>query len=117
MQQFAAGAMIGGGALGMDDATTGGHPVDRAWTDRQRRAETVAVDDLAVEQIADSRQTDMRMRAHIDAVAGAEHRRAEMVKEDERSDHARIRRGQRAVHRNAAEIERTRHDDMRYGVA
>jgi len=36
--------------------------------------------------------------------------RPEMVEEDERPDHAPPRRGQRAPHRNIAEVDRTRHD-------
>ena len=73
----------------------------------------VAVHDLAVEQIGDGGEPDMRMRPHVEPVAGAEFRRPEMVEEDERPDHARARRGQRAPHRKAvAEIDRARHHDV-----
>ncbi len=69
-------------------------------------AETVAMHDFAVEQIGDGGEPDMRVRPHVDAVAGAEHRRSEMIEEDERPDHARARRRQRAMHLEAAEIDR-----------
>ncbi len=46
-----------------------------------------------------------------------EHRRAEMIEEDERPDHARLRRRQRAMHLKAAEIDRARHDDLLDRVA
>ncbi len=36
-----------------------------------RGAEAVAMHDLAVEQIGDGGEADMRMRPHVDAVAGA----------------------------------------------
>ena len=53
------------------------------------RAEAIAMHDLAVEQIGDGGEPDMRMRPHVDAVAGAKHRRPDMVEENERPDHAR----------------------------
>ncbi len=73
--------------------------------------------DLAVEQVGDGGKPDMRMRPHVDAVAGVEHRRPEMVEEDERPDHARMPRRQRAMHLEAAEIDRARHDHLLDGVA
>ncbi len=69
--------------------------------------------DLAVEQVSHRGKPDMRMRPHIDAVAGAEHSRPEMVEENKRPDHARLRGRQRAMHLEAAEIDRARHDDLR----
>src|SRR6516165_2107122 len=109
--------MVGGGALGMHDAAARCHPVHRAGADRHRGAERVAMHDLAVEQIGDGGEPDMRVRPHVDAVAGLEHRRAEMIEEDERSDHARASRRQRAMHLKAAEIDRARYDQLRDGVA
>ena len=77
----AGGALFGAGALGMHDAAPGRHPVYFTRPDRHGGAETVAVHDLAVEQIGDSGEPDMRMRAHVESVAGAEFRRPEMVEE------------------------------------
>src|SRR5579864_7291820 len=73
--------------------------------------------DFAVEQVGDGGEPDMRVRPHVDAIAGLEHRRPEMVEEDERPDHARLPRRQRAMHLEAAEIDRARHDHLRDGVA
>ena len=98
----AVAAQFGAGALGMDDAAPGRHPVDFARADRSDGAETVAVHDLAVEQIGDGREPDMRMRPHVEPGAGAEVRRPEIVEEDEGPDHARARRRQRAPHREAS---------------
>src|SRR5579871_5269190 len=102
MQRLMAGAVVGGSTFGMHDAAAGGHPVDRTRTDRQGGAEAVAVNDLAVEKIGDGREPDMRMRPYIDAVAGAKHRRTEMVEEDEGAHHAGACRRQRAMDRYAA---------------
>ena len=108
----------GAGAFGMHDAAARRHPVHFARLDRRRGAEAVAVHDLAVEQIGDGGEPDMRMRPHVEPVAGAELGRPEMVEEDERPDHARARRRQRAAHREAvAEIDRARHHHMRDRVA
>jgi hypothetical protein len=68
--------------------------------------------DLAVEQISDGGEPDMRMRSHIDAVAGAKQSRSEMIEEDERPDHAGLSGRQRAMHAKAAEIDRARHDHL-----
>ena len=52
----------------------------------------------------------MRVRAHVDAVAGAELGRAHVVEEDERPDHAALRRGQGASHRESPDVAGARHD-------
>src|ERR1700728_1417707 len=101
----------------MNDATPRRHPVHRAGPDRHRGAETVAVDDFAVEQIGHGGKADMRMRPNVNAVAGLEHSRTEVVEEDERSDHARACRRQRARLLKAAEIDSTRYNDLLDDVA
>ena len=77
------------GSLRMHDAAAGGHPVHFTRSDRHRRAEAVAMHDLAVEQIGDGGKPDMRVRADVESVAGAEFRRTEMIEENEGADHAR----------------------------
>ena len=47
--------------------------------------------DLAVEQICNGGEANMRMRAHIEPVAGVEFRRAKMVEKNEWADHPRAR--------------------------
>src|SRR3546814_19022119 len=76
------------GAFGMDDATAGHHPVDVARPDRLDHAETVAMDDLALKQVGDGGQPDMRMRPHVEALALLELPRAPMVEKHERPDMA-----------------------------
>jgi len=48
-------------ALGVDDASPGLHPVDRAWLDLPVGAQAVAVPDAAVEQVGDGGEIDVRM--------------------------------------------------------
>ena len=59
-------------ALRVRDAAPGIHPVHIARLDRLRRAQRVAVKDLAFEQIRDGGEIDVRMRAHVEALAGCE---------------------------------------------
>ena len=117
VQRLAAGAMIGRGALRMHDAAAGGHQVHVARMNRDGAAEAVAVHDLAVEQERDGGEPDMRMRPHVDALAGAEFDRPEVIEEDERADHAAAHMRQCAAHREAAEVDAARHDDEVDGVA
>ena len=56
-------------ALGMDDAAARRHQVHVAGRDHHFGAERVAVPDLAVEEIGDGGEPDMRMRPHVDAPA------------------------------------------------
>ena len=104
-------------ALGMDDAAAGRHQVQLAGADRQRRAEAVAVHDLAVEQVGDGGKPDVRVRAHVDAGADQELGRSHLVEEDEGADHLPAHRGQRTAHREAAEVAGARHDDLLDGIA
>ena len=66
--------------------------------------------DLAVEEVGHGGEPDMRMRAHVDALAEEELGRPHLVEEDERPDHLPLRRRQRAAHLEAAEIAGARHD-------
>ena len=103
-------------ALGMGDAAAGGHPVDVAGADDLFGAEGVAVVDRAAPQEGDRGQADVRMRAHVQATAGLEHHRAEMVDEHEGADAARLQGGDRASHHEtAAEVVHARFDDRGHG--
>jgi hypothetical protein len=101
LQALRAPACLGIGAFGVDDAAAGRHPVDVAGRDRLDEAEAVAMDDFTREEIGDGGEADMRVRANVDAAAGRELDRAELVEEDERADHAALRRRQHALHREA----------------
>src|SRR5207244_10892013 len=102
--------VVGVRAVGMTDAATRGHPIDFAWSEHHGGAQTVAMHDLAVEKESDGGEPDMRMRPHVEALAGAKLRRSEMVEEDERADHAPIDVGQGATHREMTYVHAARHD-------
>ena len=104
-------------ALGMDDAAPGRHQVDLAGLDGERRAQAVAMEHLALEQIGDGGEPDVRVRAHVDALADQELGRPHLVEEDEGPDHLLLRGRQGAPHLETAEIAGTRHDDVLDGVA
>ena len=59
---------------------------------------------LSGEQPGHRREVDVRMRTHVDPLAGREPRRAELVDEHERPDHAALRARDRAPHLEAAEV-------------
>ena len=99
-------------ALGMGDAAAGGHQVHGAGRISSDVALAVAMHDAAVEQIGDGGEPDMRMRAHVHALAGDELHRPELVEEDEGADHLALAVRQRAAHLEAvAEVAGARHDD------
>jgi len=56
--------------LRVHDAATRRHPVDVAGSDRSQRADAVAVHDLALEQVRDRREPDVRMRRHGETRSG-----------------------------------------------
>ena len=103
-------------ALRMHDAAAGPHPVDRTWLDGLLGAETVAVQDLAFEQVSDRRQVDVRVGTDVDALVGQELGRAHLVEEDERPDHLALDRGQGAANLHLAKVHRTRHDQYLDGL-
>jgi hypothetical protein len=105
------GAQRGTGAFRVDDAAPRGHPVDVAGDDRLVRAQAVAVDDLAREQIRHGRQVDVRVRADVHALSGREARRSEVVEEHERPDGPMARGGQEASDHEPAEIAVSRCED------
>jgi len=105
-------------ALGMGDAAARGHQVHRARLDLLDIALAVTVHDRAVEQIGDGGKPDMRMRAHVHALAGHELHRPEMIEKDERADHLPLAVRQRPAHlESIAEIAGARHDDEFQRVA
>ena len=62
--------------------------------------------DLAVEQVGDGREPDVRMRPHVDCARDARREidRAHVIEEHERSDHSARRRRQHASDLEAAEV-------------
>jgi hypothetical protein len=86
--------------LATGDAAPGRHPVDFLRPDRPFVAEAVAMHDLAVEQVGHGRQTDMRMRANVDARPQINW--PHMIEEDEGPDHLPLGEWQHATDLKAA---------------
>src|SRR5437764_8025279 len=95
----------------MRDTASRGHPIDLARPDRLHRAERVAMQYLAFEEIGHGGEADMRMRPHVDAGAGIEHGGSHLVEEDEGTDHPPLDRRQHPFYREPAEITAVRNDD------
>src|SRR4030095_9449445 len=100
-----------------DDAAARRHPVHLAGPDRKGCAQAVAMHDFAVKQIGNGGKPDVRVGPNVEAIAGAEFGRAEMIEKNERADHARSRGGKGATNGKVAEIDSAGHDDLTYGIA
>jgi hypothetical protein len=100
----------------MHNATAGGHPVHLAGANGRKGAKAVPMLDFAIEQISHGRKTDMRVRPHIEAAAGAKFRRAHVIEKDERTYHAALCRWQGPADFKATEIGRARNDHAFNGV-
>ena len=85
---MAARAGLRARAFAVGDAAPGCHPVDVAGADVLHRSDGVAVHLRAVEQVGDRGKADMGMGPHVNALAGREVHRPEIIKEDERADAA-----------------------------
>ena len=96
-------------ALGMDDAAAGGHQVHVTGRDHHLGAERIAMPDLAVEQVGDGGEADMRMRAHVERMPGPQDRRPHAIEEDEGPDQPALCRRQRAAHLEAVNVLGVRH--------
>src|SRR5207244_2927048 len=86
VQTLAVGAPVASGALRVDDAAPRRHPVDPSGTDDLVRTQTVAVHDLALEEISDRGKVDVWVRANVDAGAWCELHGTHVVEEDEGPD-------------------------------
>ncbi len=102
--------------LGVHDPAPGEHPVNVAWANRLHRTEAVAVINLAVEEIGDSRELYVRMGTNVQAHPERQMNRSDVVEKDERSDQTPAHRRQRAAHCEAADVARPRFDDELYRV-
>src|SRR4051794_40526125 len=94
----------------MDDAAPGRHPVHCARANGHLRAEAVAVQDFAIEQISDGRKVDVRMRAYVDALAQDELSGSHLVEEDKGPHHLALGAGECATHLETTKIAGTRND-------
>ena len=69
------------------------------------------MDNLAVEEIGDCGEADMRVRPHIEILAWRDIRWAHVIKKRERADHASFGIWQRAAHRESTDLTCTRRDN------
>ena len=67
--------------------------------------------DRAGEQVRHGREADVRMRAHVDAVAGHAERAAHVIEEHERAEVPAADRGEDALDGEPAEVAVARLDD------
>src|SRR5437879_11254758 len=104
MQMYSRCTQRGIAALRVDDAASRVHPVDVARADSLHRAKTVAMNDLAFEQIGHGGKADMRVRAHIQALPRRHPDRPHVIEEDEGADVTPAHEGQHASHRKVADI-------------
>ncbi|MCR9247405.1 MAG: hypothetical protein NXI31_20435 [bacterium] len=77
-----------GRALGVRDAVSGRHPVDRAGANRLRAAERVTVFELPGQAIGQCRQSDVGVWWYVEAVSGGQLDGAEFVEKHEGPDRA-----------------------------
>ncbi|HEX6013795.1 MAG TPA: hypothetical protein VFY87_18760 [Geminicoccaceae bacterium] len=68
------------------------------------------MDDRAFEQVGHGREADVRVRSHVQALAGEQLHRPELVEEDERAHHLPFRRGQGVVDLEPAQVAGARDD-------
>ncbi len=94
----------------MHDAAPGGHPVDLARLNPLHVAEAVAVLELALEQVGDGGETDVRMRTHVETRPSLEGDRPHLVEEDEGPDHPALAGRQHAADLEASEVTYARDD-------
>src|SRR5688500_8915356 len=100
-------------ALGVRDAAAGGHPVHLARPDRLLGADAVAMHDLAVEEVGEGGQADVRMGPYVYGArqAGGKVHRPHVVEEHERPDHAALGEGQHPADLESAEVAAPLTDD------
>src|SRR5215207_7748576 len=100
----------------MHDAPASPHPIHRPRFDGLFGTKTVAVKDLALEQIGDSRKIDVWVRTHVDSLVSQELGWAHLIKKDERTNHLAFERRQSASDLHLTEIYRPRHNQHFDGV-
>ncbi len=76
-------ADVRGRSFGMDDAAACGHPVDVARPDNLLAAEAVTVGQLALEQIGDGGEADLRMGRNVQPLPRSQCRRSHVIEKHE----------------------------------
>ena len=100
--------------FGMGDSASGNHPVHFSRPNRLFRIQTVAVHDLAREQIGNRRETDMGVRPHIDGARNARRKihRSHMIEKCEWTNHPLPAIRQHAAHRKTSKTSHSLFDHM-----
>jgi hypothetical protein len=111
-QAFAAASRVGGRALGMSDATPGGHEIHRARRNLKRVSFAVAMYNSPVKQVGDRGEPDMGMGPDVQAMSSKELRRPHLIEKDEWPNHLTLIARQSAAHFKAvAQIADSRNND------
>ena len=99
-------------ALGVRDATASDHPVHLTRTDRLLGADTVAMHELAREEIRERCEADVRMGTDVHGLRNASRKvdRSHVIEEHEWADHPALRKGQHAPDFEATEVATTLFD-------
>ena len=100
--------------FGVNNASTGRHPVHIARINLPDITQTVTMLERAVEQISDRGQRNMWVRPYIDAGSCGELRRAQVIEKDERTHHLPAGKGQNPPHHEAAQVAFSAFDYLRY---
>jgi hypothetical protein len=90
----------------MGNTAPGDHPVQLARADRLISPGAIPVMEVALKEVRDGAETDMRVRPNVDALSGQELGRPSLIEEDERPDHLPLWRRQGTTDLKAAEIAR-----------
>jgi hypothetical protein len=77
----------------MDNASPGGHPIDRTWFNPLGVSQAVAMNYRPIEEIRHGCQTNVRMRAYVKIVFWLHLNRTKVVKEYKGPDASLIGRG------------------------
>src|SRR6476620_3078131 len=91
-------------ALGVHDTAPCGHQVDCAGLDYLVRTDAIAVLNGPLEQIGNGREVDVRVWSDIHPLPGRKLCRAELIDEDERTDHRSLAGGQGPPNLKSAEV-------------
>ena len=101
----------------MNDAASGGHEIHRTRRDLLDVSLAVAMQDLAVEEVGDGRQANVRMRPNIQPLPSDKLNRAEMIEEDKRPHHLTLAVREGPSDLEPTEITNARDDHQFEGVA
>src|SRR5688572_7506044 len=97
--------------LGVRDAATRDHPVYFARADALHRPHAVSVQHVALEEVGDGGEADVRVRPYVDVHVGSSQDWAEMVEEDEGPYEPSMGEWKHAPNVDGPEAARARGDD------